>query len=189
MDTLQNRFAHSMQRLHLPSLPCAVFEQAPAGLRFRIGGEEDIYLGDHRKPNGAYVENAVERALSIYGQLPMEPDILRIDSCSQLFIPSLPEPDQRAGASAYWSIGREPVFLRKLFRAIIRAEIDPAGLEELVSNVYFLNSRDHILFQLYDDRGADVAAPDRELLRPMYEACGEWILDGEREKIRRMFEG
>ena len=183
MDTLQNRFAHSMQRLNLTGLPCAVYEQAPACLRFRIGGEEAIYLGDHRKPNGAYVENAVERALEIYGQLPMEPDILRIDGCPALFIPGLPEPEQQAGASAYWSLTREPVFLRKLFRAIIRAEIDPAGLEELVNNVYFLNSREHVLFRLYDDRGADVAAADRELLRPMYEACGEWILEDNQESL------
>ena len=187
MEALQNRFVHSMQRLGLHTLPCDVFYTAPYSLRFQIGGDEDIYLGDHRKPNGAYIEHAVERALSIYAQLPMEPDILRIDGCPELFIPGLPDPDQRAGASAFWSISREPVFLRKLFREIIRAEIDPEGLEELVSSVYFLNSRDHVLFHLYDDRGADVAAADRELLRPLCEACRDWIPDDDREKIGQMF--
>ena len=188
MDTLQTRFEASMQRLGLQTLPCAVFYAAPFGLRFAIGGDEDIYLGDHRKPNGAYIENALDRALNIYARLPAAPDILRIDDCPGLSIPGLPRPEQQAGDAAYWRIPKEPEFLRKLLREIIKAEIHPGGIEELVSNVYFLNSRKDVLFHLYDDRGADVAAPEKELLRPLYEACGDWILDFDREQIRRIFE-
>ena len=187
MDTLQNRFEASMQRLGLNDLPCAVFYTAPFGIRFEIGGNEDIYLGDHRKPNGAYIENAVDRALKIYARLPVAPDILMIDDCPGISIPGLPQPDQQTGDSSYWSIPKEPAFLRKLFREIVKAEIDPDGMGELVSHVYLVNSRNHVLFHLYDDRGADVVAPEKEILRPLYEACSDWILEYDREKIDRLF--
>ena len=188
MESLRDCFEKSIQRIGLKTLPCAVFYMAPYGIRFQIGGDEEIYLGDHRKPNGAYIENAVDRALKIYVQLPAAPDILRIDDCPNLSIPGLPKPDQIVGNSSYWSIPKEPVFLRKLFREIVKAEIDSTGIENLVSNVYFLNSRKDVLFHLYDDRGADVVAADKEILRHLYESCKDWILDYNREKIDLLFE-
>ncbi len=188
MKTLRDCFEKSMQRIGLNTLPCAVFYSAPYGIRFQIGGDEDIYLGDHRKPNGAYIENAIDRALRIYAQLPAVPNILWIDECPNLSIPGLPKPDQEVGDSSYWSIPKEPVFLRKLFREILKAEIDSTGIENLVSNVYFLNSRKDVLFHLYDDRGADVVAAEKEILLPLYESCKEWILDYDREKIDFLFE-
>ena len=145
-------------------------------------------MGDHRKPNGAYIENAVDRALRIYAQLPAAPDILRIDECPDLSIPGLSKPDQTDGNSSYWSIPKEPAFLRKLFREIVKAEIDSTGIEGLVSNVYFLNSQKDVLFHLYDDRGVDVVAAKKEILRSLYETCKDWILDYDREKIDLIFE-
>ena len=189
VEILSDRFEKSMQRIGLQELPCAVFYTVPYGIRFQIGGEEDIYLGDHRKPNGAYIENAVDRALKIYAQLPAKPDILRIDDCRGLCIPGLPKPNQQAGDSGYWQVQDEPSFLRKLFREIVKAEIDATGMESLVSNVYFLNSQKNVMFHLYDDRGADVAAADKNILRPLYESCGEWILEHDREKIDSVFAG
>ena len=188
MESLYKQFSDSIQRIKLKSLPCAVFCSAPYGIRFQIGGDEDVYLGDHRKPNGAYIENAVDWALRIYTQLPAAPDILRIDECHGLSIPGLPKPDQEVGDSSYWSIPKEPVFLRNLFREIVKAEIDSTGIENLVSNVYFLNSQKDVLFHLYDDRGADVVAADKEILRSLYESCKDWILDFDWEKIDSLFE-
>ena len=187
LKDIQISFELAIDRIGLKTLPCAVFYSVPYGIRFQIGGDEDIYLGDHRKPNGAYIENAVDRALKIYSQLPAAPDILRIDEYLNLSIPGLPKPNQRVGDSSYWSIPKEPTFLRKLFREIIRAEIDSTGIEGLVSNVYFLNSERNVLFHLYDDRGADVVAADKEILRPLYESCKDWILDHDREQIDRTF--
>ncbi len=177
METLSDCFEKSMQRIGLKTLPCAVFYSVPYGIRFQIGGDEDIYLGDHRKPNGAYIENAVDRALKIYSQLPAAPDILRIDESLNLAIPGLPKPDQQVRNSSYWCIPKGPTFLRKLFWEIIRAELDSTGIESLVSNVYFLSSKKDVLFHLYDDRGADVVAADQEILRSLYESCNQWTLE------------
>lgn len=55
------------------------------------------------------------------------------------------------------------------------------------SNVYFINVRDNLLFHLYDDRGADVVSMDKEILRPLYIKCNNFILDHDREDIDRVF--
>ena len=174
MGILHDRFTGSMGRLGLTRLPCDLFHTAPCALRFQIGGQEDIYLADHRKPNGAYLDHATDRALEIYEKLPAAPRILRIDGCPELKVSGLPGPEERASESFYWDLRKEKGFLRKLLREIVRAELDPGGYEHRVSSVYFLHPGKDVLFQLCDDRWADAAAPDAGLLRPLYEACGPW---------------
>lgn len=177
METLHDRFEAAGKRIGLREFPCSVFHSAPVCIRFQIGGREDIYLADHRRPNGAYIENAVDRALEIYSRLPAAPDLLRIDESPGLSLPGLPKPGLCEGDSCYWALSGDMPFLEKLLREIIRAELEPAGIDTLVSNVYFLNTQRDVLFQLYDDRGADVAAAESEILRSLREACRCWIAE------------
>ena len=188
MENLQQRFAGCCRRMGIGELPRPIFDTAPAALRFRIGGEEKIYLGDHRKPNGAYIENALDRALAIYENLPGTPDILRIDNCPELRLPGLPTPDLRTEDSCYWDlVYKDTGWLRKLFREIIRADLDSAGCEDLIDSVYLLCSPADVLFHLYDDRAADVAAADPALLGPLRQACGQWIPEEAQMRVREMF--
>ena len=165
MENLHSCFEASLKRMGIPDLGRPIYGSAPAAVRFAIGGDEKIYLGDHRKPNGAYIENAVDRALALYDALPGTPDLLRIDGCPGLSL--LPPPDQQQGESAYWNIEKGLPCLRKLLREIVRSELDPAGLEDLMDSVYFLDSYRDVLYHLYDDRGCDVAAADEHLLTPL----------------------
>ena len=136
--------------------------KSPSPLFFPIGGEEKIYLADHRKPNGADVENAVERALRLYDALPAPPVILKIqgDPDSPLFASlkrlGLSSPDEMTEDALFWKLPAKPPFLRTLFREIIKSEISPEGLEELSGAVFFLNPALPFLFQLPDDRFAQV---------------------------------
>ena len=171
----EKRFLQVLTRLHMTDLPWD--SASDRGLRFQIGGEEPIYLADHRRPNGAYIEHAVDRALEVYAHLPQAPDVLRIDGCDGL--PFLPPPHSRTGSSCYWAIGPEPEFLRKLFREIVRAELDPMGLEELTGNVYFANTEAAVLFQLYDDRWARAAAAEEKTLEELTQACSPWLMAGQ----------
>ena len=131
-------------------------------ISFPIGGEEKIYLADHRMPNGAYIENGVLRALKIYESLPAAPVILKIglnqDFVSPAFFEKLhlPAPEQVTPNALYWKIPPKPHFLRTLFREIIKSEISPDGLEELSGSVSFLNPDRPFLYQLADDRSAQV---------------------------------
>ena len=135
---------------------------SPEPLFFPIGGEEKIYLADHRKPNGAYIENAVERALRLYDALPAPPVILKIQGDSESPLLSslkrlgLSSPDEMTEDALFWKLPTKPLFLRALFREIIKSEISPEGLEELSGAVFFLNPAPPFLFQLPDDRSAQV---------------------------------
>jgi hypothetical protein len=43
--------------------------------------------------------------------------------------------------------------------------------------VYFINTTKKIIFNMYDDRGLDILANDREILRPLYEKHKDWLDD------------
>ena len=153
MDALSSKFEAALEYLGCN------FAQS---LSFPIGGEEKIYLADHRKPNGAYIENGVERAFLLYNALPAAPGILKIQGSpgSPLF-PRLremgfPSPDEITPQALFWEIPPKPLFLRMLFREIIKSEMSPEGLEELCGTVFFLNTDLPFLFQLPDDRSAQV---------------------------------
>lgn len=62
------------------------------------------------------------------------------------------------------------------------------GLEPTVDgDIYLVNTTNRTIFHLYDDRGLDIVAADRETLRPIYEQYTAWILDYDRERIDVIF--
>ncbi|WP_110114255.1 DUF3885 domain-containing protein [Bacillus sp. CGMCC 1.16541] len=54
-------------------------------------------------------------------------------------------------------------------------------------DIYFVNVTKKMIYHLYDDRGCDVIASNKEDLRSLYEQRNEWILDYDREQIDRIF--
>ena len=74
---LAKKFKSVLCQLGMERLEHPLFYHAPVGIRFRIGGEETIYLDG--KINSDYVQGALDRAAAIYRSLPNPPDILRID--------------------------------------------------------------------------------------------------------------
>ncbi len=54
-------------------------------------------------------------------------------------------------------------------------------------DIFFVNISKKIIYHLYDDRGCDVIAADRENIRLLYEVRNEWILDYDRDKIDSTF--
>lgn len=57
------------------------------------------------------------------------------------------------------------------------------------ARVYFINLSQKLIYHLYDDRGCDIIAADKEAIRFLYEQYNEWILDYDREKIDAVFKG
>ncbi|MNL16190.1 hypothetical protein D3C87_1372190 [compost metagenome] len=53
--------------------------------------------------------------------------------------------------------------------------------------VYFINIDTKLIFHMYDDRGLELIAADKESLRPIYQKYNEWILNYDREKIETLF--
>jgi len=54
--------------------------------------------------------------------------------------------------------------------------------------IYFVNIGKRLIFHIYDDRGLDIIAADKEILRPILEKHNDWILDYDREQIDKQFE-
>lgn len=53
--------------------------------------------------------------------------------------------------------------------------------------VFFINLHKHIIFYMYDDRGVDLVAENKERLWPIYTKFNDWILDYDRERIDKIF--
>ncbi|MCU0437678.1 MAG: DUF3885 domain-containing protein [Raineya sp.] len=53
--------------------------------------------------------------------------------------------------------------------------------------VYFINLNKKLIFHMYDDRGLDIIAADKETLHPIYTKHNNWILDYDRAKINKLF--
>ena len=160
------------------TLPGPLFPGCPNSLRIPIGGKEEIYLADHRMPSGSYVENGVQKALSVLHALREPPDLLQIfcdplEALEDLPRLRLPAPDLSDSTGLFWKLSGPAEILIPLLREIIRSELSPAGMEWLCGTVYLANSRDGILFHLYDDRGADLAFRDPAALRSFRENFSE----------------
>lgn len=54
-------------------------------------------------------------------------------------------------------------------------------------DVFFINVTKDIIMFIYDDRGCEVIAKNKEMIRDLYEKYKEWIPDYERESIDDLF--
>ncbi len=53
--------------------------------------------------------------------------------------------------------------------------------------VFLINATKDIVMFIYDDRGCEVIAKNKEIIRGLYEKYKEWIPDYERESIDSLF--
>lgn len=194
MSDLHARFLDALSRLGLfeqnGRVKKPVLYGARYALRFEIGGDEDAYL-PKGGANPVYLENALCRATTLLDALPCRPDILRIDAYGgaderrALSVIGLPEPDETADAGEfeclYWDLARHGIPEKRLLWEILRGDIDGNG--ELCSSVYWLSAAEGMLYYLYDDRGADVAACERNALLPMYQTFGRWLCAFDKEMM------
>lgn len=54
-------------------------------------------------------------------------------------------------------------------------------------DIYFVNLCKKMIYHLYDDRGCDILAADKENIRFLYEGYNDWILDYDRAEIDLLF--
>ena len=217
MNDLSRRFHCIIHSMGMNKLEHPIFYNVPIGIRFEIGGAESVYLDNDENEyitNPKYVSEAVSRAKTIYENLPNEPDILRIDVYSyegfseqdaldEIYRETkLPNPNeiikelsQLEGEDdevepiivlqLYWDLKIHNLFIDDLLEKIIMADI--GGCNALVSNVYFAETKNNILFHIYDDRGADLVSSNKESLFSIFKKLNSWILNYDREKINNIF--
>ena len=64
--------------------------------------------------------------------------------------------------------------MRKVSREIILGDL--GGVQEFVSSVYLFDIENHVMLHLYDDRGLDIVAHDKNILMPLYQKLNTYIL-------------
>lgn len=188
------------ERLQLP-----IFYESPIALRFEIG---DPVIST---ANPVYFRAAYLRASYIYHQAAPFDTLLWIlyrsadtesdvETLCQRFceITRLPMPTEIYTQETiaaddepftriflFWDMTKTPPNIDRLLQAIIHTDFH--GFRELSSAVFFLNTTDHILYHLYDDRGLDVVAETKETLTPLYQQFQNWLLTYDIKRMQSIF--
>ena len=209
--SIYESFKKVIASLGMEELTHPIFYNSPIGIRFNIGDNcNEVYidkLGKELLVNPNYIMACLERSLKIYHSLKSEPDLLAIEGylCKEEtiegFISSvvsaadLPQPHEIKSEICHGEEDLVHVYLfwkqngfqpDKVLEEIIRADLG-SGNNFLTSSVHFVCVKDHVLFHLYDDRGADLVADKKETIQHIYRSFHDWISDFDRDKIERIF--
>lgn len=204
---LSNIFNKAIYDIGLNTLENPIFYNAPVGIRFEIGGEDEIYIKKgllrKLKANPKYIDAACRRAMRIWKALPQNNWLLRIDVYSQIEMDKVckklqldkskelvkrtyfEEEEDVTHYELYWAFDETKTSIGRLIKEIVLADL--GGLNSLASAVYLLNPKEKLLYHLYDDRGLDLVAKDKAKLFIIYEKYNEWILAYDRELIDDIF--
>ncbi|MFU0800159.1 MAG: DUF3885 domain-containing protein [Xylanivirga thermophila] len=184
-----------------------IFYHCHTGIRFEIG-VGDVYDNDG-VPLKEYVDNALNRAMKIYNNGIKCPSILvwgvypqndeekhNFQIVFQEKIASIPPQEEYSRdikvddnktktTEFYWDLQKSKIPMEKIFQEIILGDL--GGVQEFVSSVYLFDIENHVMLHLYDDRGLDIVAYDKNTLMPLYQKFNIWILDYDRERINKIF--
>lgn len=86
----------------------------------------------------------------------------------------------------------EPKLENVSYRNILHAQLNKDlgdNHPRMFGDCYFINRSKHIILYLYDDRGMDVVATNKETLWAVYQDFNQWILDYDRKRIDACFSG
>jgi hypothetical protein len=205
---LKEQMQKELKLMGLNSLTPPIFYNGKYGIRFEIG-VGDIYNKD-KTPRKEYVGNALSRAMTIYNNGIKSPTLLMWQVYPQIgedkrnfenlfskkIIPILPQEefsqdieiddnDVIRQTQLYWDLRKCKIPMDKVFREIILGDL--GGSEDFVSAIYLFDVENHVMLYLYDDRGLDIVAYDKNTLLPIYEKFNTWILDYDREQIDKIF--
>ena len=74
----------------------------------------------------------------------------------------------------------------QLIKAICNHDMDIKP--KIHHDVFFINIPKGTIFHVYDDRGCDVIASNKESIRYLYEEYNDWILECDKAAIDKLFQ-
>lgn len=80
----------------------------------------------------------------------------------------------------------QDLIIDNLIRAVANRTIGNE-VSSIIGDIFLINKTKKIIFYLYDDRGFDIVAENKEMLMSIYEQYNDWILDFDRERIKEIF--
>lgn len=190
----------------LPAIYHPLFYTYPYGLRLEVGNPE-LALS---KQWATYVEDSIEKALSIYHSIfaPKDRVLIIIDRtpdkelkakfsrCQMRRVRTLAYPAFLEDQEEY-----EPVWFHRYFylgnssdipetlllRRIVEGEVLGGNHPYFSSCVYCYNVTKGFLFHLYDDRGADLIGFSREFMVEYYHKLNGLLLDFDRKRMDDLY--
>lgn len=197
------------ERLQLP-----IFYECPVSLRFETGDPElEIFLTE-KQLNPKYLRSALWRTSFLYEKVEpfdtllwvlyrtpdLETDVDEIIDrfCHLTHLPSPVEVYQQEVTTAaedpmtrillFWDMEETPPKIEPLFKEIMHSDFKDLGFRELSSAIFFFDTKRHLLFHPYDDRGVDVVGETTEDIRFLYEGCRNWLLEYDIDRMKSIFE-
>lgn len=154
------------------------------------GTEEMMLITDvHTTLSNSYLR---KRPLNVYLKYVKQRDVLTGVRHEVIPVPLAEEEDQRVIHRFSLLCKKEDIRYQQLLQAICYEDF--AHPSTILKNnpssgveVYFINVTRNMLYHLYDDRGCDILAADKNDLRFLYETYNDWILDYDRKAIDETF--
>ena len=81
----------------------------------------------------------------------------------------------------------QDINVKNLLKASVNTDFSRFRQPAIKGECFFINHSKGIVLLLYDDRGMDVVASEKESLLDLYKIHNDWILDYDRELIDRIF--
>lgn len=207
LKLIKEQVTKELNLIGLKSLNPPLFYNAEYGIRFEIG-VGNVY-DSNMEPRKEYIENALNRAMTIYRSGLKFPSFLvwKVNpqneeesiNLKNLFFrkiaPVLPHEELsdyvEAGSDTmnqtqfYWDLNKSEIPIDKVFYEIILGDI--GGSADFVLSIYIVDVQSHVILQLYDDMGLDIVSYDKDRLLPVYKELKSWILDYDRKEIDDKF--
>lgn len=174
-----------------------LFYNAPFGLRYELLGETSRAKSLFHAMNDPSDDLYIVLFADIWSQYPFdvaEPELMQVlyqyipgfssEQATQSTIPyRYPNEDVEEGTVTLrvWTKKKAGELLANLL-------LSDKMNGDLDGDIFFINTRKHVLLDLYDDRGLDIVSTVKEPLVPMYSKFNSWILDHDRKKIDEMFQ-
>ena len=211
---LLERTFHTLKIIGNERLQLPIFYESPVSLRFETGDPDlEIFLTENQL-NPKYLRSALWRTTFLYEKVvpfdtllwvlyrtpDLDTDVDEIIDrfCRLCHLPSPAEVYQQEVTTAaedpmtrillFWDMEDTHPKIEPLFKEIMRSDFKNLGFRELSSAVFFFDTRRHLLFHPYDDRGVDIVGKTTEDIRFLYKECRNWLLDYDIERMKQTFE-
>ncbi|PIC70661.1 hypothetical protein CSV77_06995 [Sporosarcina sp. P16b] len=153
-----------------------------------FGDEDDIILVTDVHTNNDFLR---AKPLHVYSKYVKRKDLLYKLRFST--VPNLYGDEEELVTHRFsLSCQKRDVRYKQLLKAICYEDFaDPTTIlkhnPESGYDIFFINQSKNIIYHLYDDRGCDIIASDKESIRFLYEQYTDWILDYDKQEVDEDF--
>ncbi|PIC77855.1 hypothetical protein CSV74_04440 [Sporosarcina sp. P19] len=154
-----------------------------------FGDDDEIMMVTDVHTNNHFLR---ERPLNVYSKFIKRKELLYTLRFSTIPNPHGHEEEGILTHRFMLTCKKQDIRYKQLLKAICYEDFaDPTTIlkqnPESGYDIFFIHLSKNIIYHLYDDRGCDIIAADRESIRLLYEQYPEWILDYDKQEVDKDF--